>query len=108
MKKIVFYLMTEKGFKVLKKAIEIIRTELSDEMRNTSSVSQNMLNAARVIQFIESGQNAVTFDSVSVVKSSPNMPKTFAWSFVLGGLIGVFIVFIRFKITNHKEKMAEM
>ena len=42
-----------------------------------------MLNAARVIQFIESGQNAVTFDSVSVVKSSPNMPKTFALSFVL-------------------------
>lgn len=84
--------------------IELILTELPDTMKNTNSISQHMLNAARVVQFIDSGQSAITFGPVSVVKTK--ITKILAWSSVLSGIIGVFIVLVRHNIKNRKEKMT--
>ena len=84
--------------------IELIQTELTDVMKNTNIVSEHMLNAARVVQLLDSGQSAITFGPVSVVKTK--ITKILAWSFVLSGIIGAFIVLARHSIKNRKEKMT--
>ena len=66
-----------------------------------------MLNAKRVIQSIDNGQSAITFGSVSVVKSSPKVSLILALSVVLGGMIGVFFILVRNAITKRKEQLSK-
>ena len=75
--------------------LALIQNELTDALLSTEIVATNMLNAKRVVLSIDSGQNAISFGSVSVVKSSPKVPLILASSGVLGGMAGVFFIFIR-------------
>jgi capsular polysaccharide biosynthesis protein len=96
---------------------EALRSEAISELASIESVSNgnvlatervatNMLNAKRVIQSIDNGQSAITFGSVSVVKSSPKVPLILALSVVLGGMIGVFFILARNAINKRKEQLA--
>ena len=87
--------------------LALIQTELTDALLSTERVATNMLNAKRVIQSIDNGQSAITFGSVSVVKSSPKVPLILVLSVVLGGMIGVFFILIRNAITKRKEQLAK-
>ena len=87
--------------------LALIQTELTDALLSTERVATNMLNAKRVIQSIDNGQSAITFGSVSVVKSSPKVPLMLALSVVLGGVIGVFFILVRNAITKRKEQLAK-
>ena len=80
-----------------------IESVLNENVLATERVATNMLNAKRVIQSIDNGQSAITFGSVSVVKSSPKVPFILALSVVLGGMIGVFFILVRNAITRRKE-----
>ena len=80
-----------------------IESVLNENVLATERVATNMLNAKRVIQSIDNGQSAITFGSVSVVKSSPKVPLILALSIVLGGMIGVFFILVRNAITRRKE-----
>jgi hypothetical protein len=97
---------------------EALRSEAISELASIESVSNenvlatervatNMLNAKRVIQSIDNGQNVITFGSVSVVKSSPKVPLILALSVVLGGMVGVFFILVRNAITKRKEPLAK-
>ena len=97
---------------------EALRSEAISELASIESVSNgnvlatervatNMLNAKRVIQSIDNGQSAITFGSVSVVKSSPKAPLILALSVVLGGMIGVFFILVCNAITKRKEQLAK-
>ena len=79
----------------------------NDNVLATERVATNMLNAKRVIHSIDNGQSAITFGSVSVVKSSPKVPLMLALSVVLGGMIGVFFILVRNAITKRKEQLAK-
>ena len=87
--------------------LALIQTELTDALLSTERVATNMLNAKRVIQSIDNGQSAITFGSVSVVKSSPKVSLILALSVVLGGMIGVFFILVRNAITKRKEQLAK-
>lgn len=84
-----------------------IESVLNDNVLATERVATNMLNAKRVIQSIDNGQSAITFGSVSVVKSSPKVPLILALSVVLGGMIGVFFILVRNAITKRREQLAK-
>jgi capsular polysaccharide biosynthesis protein len=84
-----------------------IESVSNDNVLATERVATNMLNAKRVIQSIDNGQSAITFGSVSVVKSSPKVPLILALSVVLGGMIGVFFILVRNAITKRKEQLAK-
>ena len=97
---------------------EALRSEAISELASIESVSNenvlatervatNMLNAKRVVQSIDNGQSAITFGSVSVVKSSPKVPPILALSVVLGGMIGAFFILVRNVITKRKEQLAK-
>ena len=79
----------------------------NDNVLATERVATNMLNANRVVMSIESGQNAISFGSVSVVKSSPKVPLILASSGVLGGMVGVFFIFIRIVVAKRKERLVK-
>ena len=83
-----------------------IESVSNDNVLATERVATNMLNAKRVIQSIDNGQSAITFGSVSVVKSSPKVPLILAFSVVLGGMIGVFFILVRNAINKRKEQLA--
>ena len=89
------------------KELALIQTELTDALLGTERVATNMLNAKRVIQSIDDGQSAITFGSVSVVKSSPKVSLILALSVVLGGMVGVFFIFVRNAIAKRKEQLAK-
>ena len=79
----------------------------NDNVLATERVATNMLNAKRVIQSIDNGQSAITFGSVSVVKSSPKVSLILALSVVLGGMVGVFFILVRNAIAKRKEQLAK-
>ena len=79
----------------------------NDNVLATERVATNMLNAKRVVLSLEGGQNAISFGSVSVVKSSPKVPLILALSVVLGGMVGVFFILVRNVITKRKEQLAK-
>jgi len=79
----------------------------NDNVLATERVATNMLNAKRVVLSLESGQNSISFGSVSVVKSSPKVPLILALSVVLGGMVGVFFILVRNAITKRKEQLAK-
>ena len=87
--------------------LALIQNELTDALLSTERVATNMLNAKRVVLSIDSGQNAISFGSVSVVKSSPKLPRILALSVALGGMVGVFFILVRNAITKRKEQLAK-
>ena len=87
--------------------LALIQNELTDALLSTEIVATNMLNAKRVVLSIDSGQNAISFGSVSVVKSSPKVPLILALSVVLGGMVGVFFILVCNAITKRKEQLAK-
>jgi hypothetical protein len=87
--------------------LSLMQTELTDALLSTERVATNMLHAKRIIQSIDSGQSAISYGPVSVVKSSPKVPLILALSVVLGGMIGVFFLFVRNAITKRKEQLAK-
>jgi len=87
--------------------LAFIKSLPNDNVLATERVATNMLNANRVVMSIESGQNAISFGSVSVVKSSPKVPLILASSGVLGGMVGVFFIFIRIVIAKRKERLVK-
>lgn len=78
----------------------------NDNVLATERVATNMLNAKRVIQSIDNGQSAITFGSVSVVKS-PKVSLILALSVVLGGMVGVSFILVRNAIAKRKEQLAK-
>lgn len=82
--------------------LTVIQTELNDALLGTERVATNMLNAKRLIQSIDSGQTAIAFGSPSITKSFPRVALIVAMSVVLGGMIGVFFIFVRNVIRNRK------
>ena len=87
--------------------LDSIESLSNDNVLATERVATNMLNAKRLVLFIDSGQNAISFGSVSVVKSSPKVPRILALSVVMGGMAGVLFVLVRNAITKRKEQLAK-
>lgn len=87
--------------------LDSIESLSNDNVLATERVATNMLNAKRVVLSIDSGQNAISFGSISIVKSSPKPRSIFALSAVLGVLIGMSSVLIRTAITKRKEQLAK-
>lgn len=83
-----------------------IESILNENVLATERVATNMLNAMRVIQSIDNGQNAITFGAVSVVKSAPKMLLILTSSVVLGGMMGVFFVLVRTAIRKRKDLLS--
>ena len=87
--------------------LAFIQTELTGALLSTEVVAKNMLHAMRVMQSIDNGQTAVSFGSVSVVKSSPKIPSIIALSVMLGGIIGVGFLIVRISITKRREQFPK-
>ena len=87
--------------------LAFIQTELANALLTTESVARNMLNAKRAVKYIENGHSAITFGSVSIVKSSPKVPRILSFSAVLGGMIGMFFIFFRNVLMKRKEKLGK-
>lgn len=96
-------MLNNKIFSEAKNEIDIIQTELSDPMISTDNIAQQMLYAKRIVKFINDGQSVISFSSVSIIKSSPKMPKILALSVILSSMIGMFIVLIRYNIKKRKQ-----
>lgn len=83
--------------------LTLIDSLSNNSILGTEHVSTNLLNAKRVIQSIDNGQNVVALGSVSVVKISPKVSLILALSAVLGGMIGVLFVVIRSALRKRKS-----
>ena len=89
-----------------KTEISFIQTELTDALLSTETVARNFVNAKRIINSIDSGQKAITFGSVSIVKKS-KAQLILAVSIILGGLFGVLFVIFRDVLKKRKEQLAK-
>lgn len=91
--------------------LEAIQTGLQSEMRyvlwGKESVTRNMMNAKRIIKFVDGGKSAVNFGSVSVSKVSPKVYLILTMSLILGGIIGATYVLIAHAIQKRKKNLAQ-
>jgi LPS O-antigen subunit length determinant protein (WzzB/FepE family) len=91
--------------------IEWIQTELQTELRyillGNESVTNNMMNAKRLIKFVDGGKSALSFGSVSVSKVSPKVHLILTMSLILGGIIGAMYVLIAHEIQKRKKNFAQ-
>lgn len=90
-----------------KAELALMQTELADVLLGTETVARNMLRARRLIRSIDSGQSAMAFDPVVLVKSSPKVSLILGFSVVLGGMIGVFSILVRNAIMSRKKPLAK-
>ena len=81
---------THEIYSEAKNEVTVIQSELTDAFLSTEIVAGTMLNAKRIIQSVDNGQNAISVGSVSVVKSALNLPIILVLSVLFGGMIGVF------------------
>ncbi|MEX1214996.1 Wzz/FepE/Etk N-terminal domain-containing protein [Saccharospirillum sp.] len=100
--------VTETVLKQAKAELNVIQNELTPALLGTERVAANMLNAKRVIAAIEENDiSAVSFDNLSISKSSPNIALILVMSVFLGGMVGVFYVLIRNAIYKRKKQLAK-
>ena len=78
----------------------------NDNVLATERVATTMLNEKRVVLSIDSGQNAISFGSISIVKSSPKPRLIIALSAVLGGFLGCALVLIGGEISRRRSKVV--
>ena len=85
---------------------DLIKSPSNDNVLATERVATTMLNAKRVVLSIDSGQNAISFGSISIVKSSPKPRLIIALSAVLGGFLGCALVLIGGEISRRRSKVV--
>ena len=86
--------------------LDSIESLSNDNVLATERVATNMLNAKRVVVSIDSGRNAISFGSISIVKSSPKPRLILALSAVLGGFLGCTLVLIGGAISRMRSKVV--
>jgi hypothetical protein len=90
-----------------KREFSFIQTEMADALFSTETVARKLFNARWIIDSIDSGQSAITFGSVSIVKSSLKVQFILALSIALGGMFGMFFIIVRSAIKKRKEQLAK-
>lgn len=84
---------TNEVYEVAKSELALIQTEMTDALLSTERVATNKLNALRTVNSIDGGQSGITLSSVSIVKTSPKVPRIVVISMALGGMVGVTFMF---------------
>ena len=87
-----------------------IETQMRDALLSTESVATRLLEGKSLLRDLDSGQDALSFGPVSVEESPSKKAKTpqiLAFSAIFGGMLGVFVVFIRNAIKKRKEQLAK-
>ena len=77
-------------------------------MLATERVATNLLNAKRIIQSLDSGQNAISLGPISVVKRSPKSSRIIAFAAILGVIVGVFLVIVRDGLKKRNEQLVKL
>ena len=84
-----------------------IETQMRDALLSTESVATRLLEGKSLLRDLDSGQDALSFGPVSVEESKAKTPQILAFSAIFGGMLGVFVVFIRNAIKKRKEQLAK-
>lgn len=89
--------LTQEIYTNAKVAVDFLqKLELNDgELWLSPIVSKRYLNASFIIMIIDSGQTAINFDSVSIVKTSPDTVIVIILSMVLGVFTGLIFISVR-------------
>ena len=80
----------------------------NDGVLATERVATNLLNAKRIIQSLDSGQNAISLGPISVVKSSPKSSLIIAFAAILGVIVGVFLIIVRDGLKKRNEQLVKL
>jgi hypothetical protein len=97
--------LTNNTYLEAKASLSFIYSEMGDALLSTEKVAEATLNAKRVIVSIDSGQNAISFGRVSIVKSKPYLYLFI--SGVVGGMLGILFIVVRNAINKRKEHLSK-
>ena len=88
--------------------LKIIKSRIKDLGSVDSTIVNTMLSIDRYIVIADKGANVLEVQHPTMPqKVSPKSSLILAMSIVLGGMVGVFFVFIRNAIKNRKEQLAK-
>jgi hypothetical protein len=99
--------ITNKIYTDAKNEDALIESVLPEYLFNSETALKYTLNSKRVIRTIDSGQSALTFNAVSVSKTSSKLFIMLFISAVFGGTIGVLSVLFRNALHNRKKKLTK-
>jgi len=86
--------------------LDLIVDHLPSQLMQTERVATNYLNAQRLLNKIANGAESVIVAEPTVTKASPKINLIVALSVVLGGMLGVFLVFVRVGIASYQKRQS--
>ena len=86
---------------------DLINNQLPRDLLSTERVATNYLNAKRLLDKIATGIEAVEVREPKVTIISHKTSLILASSIVIGGLTGIFLVFLRKGLESYRKRLKE-
>jgi capsular polysaccharide biosynthesis protein len=84
---------------------ELISNQLPSELLTTERVATSYLNAKRLLDKIARGVESVVVTEPTVTIISPKTKLVVALSIVIGGMMGIFLVFLRKGAESYRKRV---
>ena len=84
--------------------LKLIKEDIPVQILNSEVAAKRYFEAKSVLQKITDGASAIEFQSVVKTVKSPKVPLVLALSVVMGGMMGLFFIFLLRMIAAYKKR----
>ena len=84
--------------------LQLINANTPSPILNTEIIASNYSNAKRLLNSISKGKRSIEFQSAVKTVQSPKIPLVLALSVVIGGVAGLFFIFLLRIVASYKNR----
>jgi len=84
--------------------LQLINADTPSPILNTEIIASNYSNAKRLLNSISNGRRSIEFQSVVKTVKSPKVTLVLALSVVMGGIAGLFFIFLLRMVAAYKNR----
>ena len=84
--------------------LDTIKEEVSAQILNSEVLAKRFFDAKSVIYKVESGEKLISFKPAVKTVQSPKIRLVLALSVVIGGIVGLFFIFLLHIVASYKNR----